>query len=243
MARAGISYSDVAEVADRLLAQGVAQPSAKTIREELARRAAPGENVGSPNTIQRHLQTWRAQVKVRADAVTEVPAQLVTVLAESLKEAGAMASAETAQRLEALQTEQADLARLGEELEARLAAAQAELALRTSERDTLAGKLAANVDELDRRSAELLTAQRAVEDSRALVSAAEARAAGEQAKAEVLQSQLSQAQADLSRQQDASVRAAAAEASVTGLREQLQLLTDANALLRSLMKAAGHSLP
>ena len=51
MARPGISYEQVATVADALVGQGE-KPSIQRIRERLG--------TGSPNTIHRHLKTWRA---------------------------------------------------------------------------------------------------------------------------------------------------------------------------------------
>ncbi|KJZ03183.1 mucin, partial [Halomonas sp. S2151] len=51
MARTGITYEQVATVADALVGQGE-KPSIQRIREQLG--------TGSPNTIHRHLKAWRA---------------------------------------------------------------------------------------------------------------------------------------------------------------------------------------
>ena len=61
MARIGITFEQVAAAADALTGAGQ-QPSIRAIREKLG-------DTGSPNTIHRHLVTWRSARPVAVAAV------------------------------------------------------------------------------------------------------------------------------------------------------------------------------
>ena len=53
MARTSITFEQVAAIANALYAGGSKDPGTAAIRAELVKRAGPGMQVGSPNTIQR----------------------------------------------------------------------------------------------------------------------------------------------------------------------------------------------
>ena len=65
MARQGITFEQVAAVADALAGEGQ-QPTIRAVREKLG-------DTGSPNTIHKHLTAWREARPVAAAAAPELP--------------------------------------------------------------------------------------------------------------------------------------------------------------------------
>lgn len=162
MARIGITYEQVAEVADAIVSQGL-QPGVRNIRERLT--------TGSPNTIQRHLDTWRqARPKAAAKAM-ELPATLTAAIANEIEKAAASARSEIEGRLVQAQDDAAELASAGEQLE--------------DERDELISQLTAITTERDQATA--TAAERAAEIERLTNELARERHAAEQARIEVAQ--------------------------------------------------------
>ena len=68
MARQGITFEQVAAVADALAGEGQ-QPTIRAVRERLG-------DTGSPNTIHKHLTAWREARPVAAAAAQELPQAL-----------------------------------------------------------------------------------------------------------------------------------------------------------------------
>lgn len=247
MARPGISYDQVAAVAEQLVLQGVREPGAAAVRDELVKRAKPGGEVGSPNTIQRHLVAWR---KNRPEPLAEsktLPSQLAGDLSRALMAAADVAREAAESRLAQLQSEQDSLVALGEANEAKIDNLTEQLVERTTQRDELSGKLLAQTQQAGRIQDELaasraaeqaalqqLSASRASEQS-ANVRAEEIRGTAERERAE-LQAQLTAAREGLSEaieragqgEQRAAVAEARFEAASTtckALQAQLDLLT------------------
>jgi chromosome segregation ATPase len=159
MPRVPVTYEQVAAVANQMYAQGVREPGAKAIREELAKRAGAGSTVGSPNTIQRHLTSWRAKDRpVEASEVPQLPAQLAADISRALVAAASVAREKGEERLAQLQGELDELVAVGEANETRLEELQQEVAARTSERDSMAGQLAQRNDEAAELKAALAAA-------------------------------------------------------------------------------------
>lgn len=181
MPRVSVTYEQVAAVANALYAQGVREPGAKAIREELAKRAGTaGTAVGSPNTIQRHLTIWRAKDRpIEASEVPQLPGQLAADISRALVAAASVAREKGEERLAQLQGELDELVTVGEAAEARIDELQQEVAARTSERDSMAGQLAQRTEEAAELKASLASAnERAATLERALHAAqAEAQAA------------------------------------------------------------------
>lgn len=287
MARAGVAYEVVAEAAERLVLRGTAEPSAKAVRDELTKTARGGE-VGSPNTIQRHLVAWRKSRPVSLVDSQVLPSQLAGDIARALTAAADVAREAAEQRLAQLQHEQEDLIAHGEVNEARLHEATKELSQRTSQRDELAGKLDERSAEVDRLQHELASARAAQQEAQkgavearakevaaaarleeiretslrveeqlqgvrasleaALermhkaerrAGAAEARLEGAESTNRALEQQLTALTGRISELSTAALRTAAAEGAVTALQEQNSLLQQTNALLQSMVKAAG----
>ena len=140
MARAPVvTYEQVETVANGLYAQGVKSPGAKAIREELAKRAGPGNPVGSPNKIQEHLNAWRAKARpVDPIEVPQLPPQLAGDISRALTAAASVAREKVEERLAQVQAEFDELVAVGEGNEARIEELVQELAARTSERDSMA---------------------------------------------------------------------------------------------------------
>lgn len=167
MARAAaVTYEQVAAVANALYAQGVKDPGTKAIREELAKRAGPGVAVGSPNTVQAHLNRWRVEGRpVDTPEVPQLPAQLAADISRALVAASSVAREKGEERLAQVQAEFDELVATGEANEARIEELEQELSARTSERDAMAGQLRDRTTEVTELKASLAAA---VEKSAAL---------------------------------------------------------------------------
>lgn len=158
--RDGITYEQVAAVADKMVGEGD-DPTIRAVRETLG--------TGSPNTIHRHLTAWRAARPVAVAAAAELPAALTAAIAAEINKAAAAARGKIEDELVKGRSEAADLAAAGEALEA--------------ERDNLAEQVAALTTE---RDAALATAtERAAEISRLAEAVTREQAAAESARLEV----------------------------------------------------------
>ena len=91
MARQGITFEQVAAVADALAGEGQ-QPTIRAVREKLG-------DTGSPNTIHKHLTAWREARPVAAAAAPELPQALTAAIAAEIERAAAQARAEIEGRL------------------------------------------------------------------------------------------------------------------------------------------------
>lgn len=159
MPRVPVSYEQVAAVANALVTQGIPNPITKQIRAELAKRAGPGAPVGSPNTIQRHLDAWRARDRpLEPDLVPALPDQLTADLLRALNVTAQLARAPVEEKLAQARSELEDLTATGEALEARADELSQDLAARTSERDSMAGQLADRTAEAQELKAGLANA-------------------------------------------------------------------------------------
>jgi colicin import membrane protein len=149
MARAAVTYEQVAAVANGLYARGAKNPGTKAIREELAKRAGPGSSTGSPNTIQRHLDAWRMKDRPvdPTEPTPQLPSQLAADISRALNAAASVARDKVEERLAQVQAELSDLAESGEAYESQIDELTKELVSRTSERDSMAGQLAERAEE------------------------------------------------------------------------------------------------
>ena len=109
MARQGITFEQVAAVADALAGEGQ-QPTIRAVREKLG-------DTGSPNTIHKHLTAWREARPVAAAAAPELPQALTAAIAAEIERAASRARGEIEGRLVQAQAEAAELAAAGEVLE------------------------------------------------------------------------------------------------------------------------------
>lgn len=234
MPRESVTYEQVAAAADELAASGVKEPGAKAVREVLAARTKPGDPIGSPNTIQRHLAVWRRDRPVSLVDNPTLPHALAGDLARAISMATETARGESAAKLAQLDRELADLTVVGERAEAQIEALQLELRERTSERDRAQGQLAEQMDsgsllraEVERltsclktRETALTVAERAALVADARVSEIQTAAAADRETArhitEELQSRLAASQQIVA---SAGERAAGAEGRVDELKD------------------------
>ena len=109
MARTGITYDEVAAAADGLVGNGE-QPTIQAIRTVLG--------TGSPNTIHRHLTTWKqAASPAEQRKAPELPAELQTSIVREIEKQAASARSEIEHKFVEAQSTANDLAAIGEELE------------------------------------------------------------------------------------------------------------------------------
>jgi len=242
MARpSAVTYEQVAAVANNLVSAGNKNPSAVAVREELAKRAAPGAPTGSPNTIQRHLDEWRRRERpVDAVEAPQLPAQLAADIARALSAAATHAREQVEEKLALVQGELDELAAVGERNEATMEQLAQDLAARTSERDTMAGQLADRTAELANVKSDLLVAQervaqleRSIHEAQATAQAAEGRVEEIRASTERqlahAQESLASARTDAAQARDQAVnaekRAVGAEARLEGAQKALETAT------------------
>ena len=131
MARPGVTYDQVASVADAIIGEGQ-QPTINAVRDQIG--------TGSPNTIHKHLTAWRAARPQATLAAPELPTSLTTAIATEIERAAASARAEIENKLVQAQAEAVELSSVGEAIEAERDELFEQVAELTTERDTLAGK-------------------------------------------------------------------------------------------------------
>lgn len=149
MARPGVTYEQVAAVADAMIGEGK-EPGIQSIRDRII--AAGGS--GSPNTIHRHLTAWKAARPQAAATVAELPATLTAAIALEIEKAAVSARAEVEGKLVQSQVEAAELSTFGESLETERDELLEQVIELTTERDNLAGKadqLAADIKDQGER--------------------------------------------------------------------------------------------
>jgi len=110
MARDGVTFEQVEAAADALAGEGLA-PTIRAVRERLG-------DTGSPNTIQRHLARWRELRPSAPVPRPSIPEGILSAIAQEIERAAAQARAEAEARLVLAQAELAELAAVGEALEA-----------------------------------------------------------------------------------------------------------------------------
>ena len=224
MAREGITFEQVAAAADDLVGQGK-QPTIKAIREALG--------TGSPNTVHRHLATWREGRPQAVVTASALPASLTAVIAAEIERAAAQARAEIEARLVQAQAEAADLSGAGEALEAERDALVEQVAALTTERDTLAGKAAQQAADIAAQVLQIEREQAAAEAARLEVATARVKieAQSEQA-AELVRLRAaldSSQQVRQQAEQQAAVLAAKLEATIDRLESAAREIEDARA--------------
>ena len=158
MARPGITFEQVAAVADALVGEGQ-QPTIRAVRERLG-------DTGSPNTIHKHLTAWREARPVAAASAPELPQALTTAIAAEIERAVSQARGEIEGRLVQAQAEAAELAAAGEALETERDALAEQVAALTRERDTLTGKAAQQAADLAEAQQRIGREQQAAEAAR-----------------------------------------------------------------------------
>jgi len=157
MARPGVTYDQVASVADAIIGEGQ-QPTINAVRDRIG--------TGSPNTIHKHLTAWRAARPRATVAAPELPASLTTAIATEIERAAASARAEIENKLVQAQAEAVELSSVGEALEAERDELFEQVAELTTERDTLAGKAEQQAADIKTQGERIEREQQAAETAR-----------------------------------------------------------------------------
>ena len=159
MARTGVTLEQVEAAADAIRGEGQ-QPTINAVRERIG--------TGSPNTIHRHLTAWRSARPQAATIATELPTSLTCAIAAEIERAVASARAEIESKLVQAQAEAAELANVGEVLEAERDDLTEQIADLTTERDTLAGKAEQQAADIKAQAERIEREQQAAEAARIL---------------------------------------------------------------------------
>lgn len=157
MARPGVTFEQVEAVADAIRGEGL-QPTINAVRERIG--------TGSPNTIHRHLTAWRSARPQTVTLAAELPTSLTHAIAAEIERAAARARAEIESKLVQVQTEAAELATIGEALEAERDELIEQIATLTTERDTLAGKAGQQAADIKAQAERIEREQQAAEAAR-----------------------------------------------------------------------------
>ena len=153
----GINYEMVSAAADGLVGEGL-PPTIRAIRERLGS--------GSPNTIHKHLTTWREARPVSAAAAAELPQSLSAAIGAEIERAAAAARSEIEGRLVQAQAEAAELAAAGEVLEGEREELLAHVGALSAERDNLKGATTVLSADLTDAQARIEREQQAAEAAR-----------------------------------------------------------------------------
>ena len=131
MARVGISFEQVAAAADTLVGEGTV-PTIRALRERLG-------GTGSPNTIHKHLSTWRDARPVAAAAAPTLSPELLSAIANEMVRFGAAERGVLQDLLVQAKDEATVLSAAGTALEGQIDDLRTEVEGLTRERDTQAG--------------------------------------------------------------------------------------------------------
>lgn len=164
MARAGITFEQVAAVADAMVGAGQA-PTINGVRDTLG--------TGSPNTVHKHLTAWRAARPQAVAAAVELPAELVNALGAEITRAAAKARGEIEGALVQAQAEASELATVGEALEIERDTLTEQVGALTTERDQAQATALERAAEIDRQVLVIEREQQAAEQARVNLAKAE----------------------------------------------------------------------
>lgn len=140
MARTGISYEQVAAAADTLVGEGTV-PTIRAVREHLGA-------TGSPNTIHKHLSTWRDARPVAAASAPTLSPELLSAIANEMVRFGAAERGVLQGLLVQAQDESTMLSAAGAALEKEIDDLRTEMEGLTRERDTQTGVIAQQANDL-----------------------------------------------------------------------------------------------
>lgn len=241
MARPGITYEEVAQAADALLAAGRVgpdgAPTLNALREQLG-------GTGSPNTIHTHLKAWKARRPAPASVGNELPVGIIRAITDEIDRAQAEARAQIEAKLVAAENEASDLARAGAALEAEAAELRQQLAELTTERDRLAGALDEQQRETARLSDALAREREAAEAARVELAQTRLKVESAEAAASTLRDERAEQIRALEAERAARIEAERKLASAEAARDELrragtELAADVTALEDQLERARG----
>ena len=157
MARTGITYNEVVAKIDEIIGSGD-EPTIQKIRDLLG--------TGSPNTIHRHLVSWRQSRPVEQRKAPELPIDLQLALVKEIERQASEARAEIEKELVDTQKESDLLSKAGEELEETNAILEEENNSLLSERERLSALCDERHNELESLKKDLEREREAAEKAR-----------------------------------------------------------------------------
>ncbi len=146
MARPGITYQEVASACDQIVAASET-PTIKRVTEVLG--------TGSPNTVLRHLNTWRDAAPVIERKAPELPLELKTAILKEIERQAAESRAEVEKNLIQSQEETKELSLAGEALEIEIDRLQEENTLFSDEAKKFFALAEDRKEEIDKLVADL----------------------------------------------------------------------------------------
>ena len=146
MARPGITYQEVASACDQIVAASET-PTIKRVTEVLG--------TGSPNTVLRHLNTWRDAATVIERKAPELPLELKTAILKEIERQAAESRAEVEKNLIQSQEETKELSLAGEALEIEIDRLQEENTLFSDEAKKFFALAEDRKEEIDKLVADL----------------------------------------------------------------------------------------
>lgn len=223
MARSGISYEQVQQAANALVAAGK-NPTIAAVREALG--------TGSAGTIHRFLTQYREAAPVAAKPARDVPEGLQAALVAEIDRAAAGARAEVEEKLIQTRQEADTLSADLEAMEAERDALAEQVAALTTERDALAGQSQEQTREIERQAGDIERERQAAEAARVEIAKGQIRVEDQAAKLDAQSAELSDLKTGLSASEKAR-QEAERSAAVTVAR--LEAATVAGADLRERM--------
>jgi chromosome segregation ATPase len=157
MARVGITFDQVSAAADALIGAGK-QVTILAVREALG--------TGSPNTVHKHLVTWRSKQAPKQSTAYDMPADLVSAFGKELARGAAAAKAEVEAELVQAQIEAAELSSAGEVLETEADDLREQSIALTTERDQAQATAQERAQEIERQGQAIAREQHAAELAR-----------------------------------------------------------------------------
>lgn len=153
MARPGVSYEDVAQAAQELLAEGK-DPGVRLIRGLIGK--------GSPNSIHNHLITWRAENVRKPLKTILLPETLQKILISFMQDCQAQVRKELEPEINRALEDNQVLANDGASLEGEIAVLKDQLSLLTTDRDQAIALATVRLTEIDRLTQHLIHEQDAL---------------------------------------------------------------------------------
>ena len=219
MARKGITYDEVALVADKLVSEGN-QPTIQRVREELG--------TGSPNTIHRHLSSWKETQPQTQRAAVTLPSGLADALVKEIERQASTARADAEEKALEARRSADKLADTGEALEEENEELKLTAELLERERDQSQALADDRQNEIDRLVASVDREQKAAEAAR--VDLAKAQLVNESHGERIVEQReetrrlVEKMEAETSLKQGAEQRAAVAESKVADMTTQIDSL-------------------
>lgn len=198
MARPGITYDQVSAAANALVAEGT-EPTIQRVRERLG--------TGSPNTVHRHLTSWRHAQPALERKAPELPGDLQSALIKEIERQAAEARSDAEHKMIEAEAEAAELASAGEELEEANSLLEERNTALDAENQRLGALAEERRGEIDRLTAEVNHERENAEKTRLELAQALNRVETQQERADELKTQLTAA---LGAVEEAKSKAAAA---------------------------------